>query len=165
MSIKIIIRETLIPSIVDKKNSIVCYSVNDGWFTFGASNKLINKFFKNFKFDENIDANRLDFEQFKEAAYKERNVTYKGLDFPRGVSKTLKDFIVDNIGNKVQVMYKEGFESFTDDQMECGSDGLNHIFKIGKSTGKKPIPLAVYESDPYGGPSLMLNGIKGYRSL
>lgn len=62
---------------------------------------------------------------------------------------------------RIKIVYNKGWEDFSGYH---GGDGLHHSIYIGRSTGSKPIPLAIYRRDSTGGPALLTNSkaIKRY---
>jgi len=152
----------------------LAYQASEGFCGFGIKNEAIKNAIKdkNLTFAQFVMGYKDDFKdvsldifsRLQELSYKERNIEYKGIWFPRETPKVLADFFIDNIGNKVQVSLKPGHESFTDDILDCGKDGDIHTFTIGKSLGTYPILLAVYGND-LGGSSLDYKGIDKYRAI
>lgn len=145
-------------------NHYLSYQAGDSYFGFGVTDNVLNEDEKA-SFGNLIIMKHSRFLEINDAANKERNMFYKGYVFSKGTPKEIRDFFIENIGNTVQVLYKEGFESFeTNNILNHGQDGLNQIFRIGSSTGTQKILLSIFDGEN-GGSEVMYSGIESYRVL
>lgn len=149
------------------KTQIICYKVEGGWSTFGADMAIISRHLG--KAAERLLKEELDippkvFQALYKDAEKARRETYRGHSFPKGVPDDMKNFFLENLGQKVQVILRKGHEEFRSDILECGADGRTHIFTVGRSTGPQKILLATYSDEPFGG-EISYSSIGFFRSL
>jgi len=66
-------------------------------------------------------------------------------------------------GERVEVVYKKGYENFIG--YGCRTNGLVQRFYVGRSTGIKPIYLAIQNRKSSGGAGLMSAGIVSIKGL
>lgn len=156
-----------------KGHHYLAYQVAGGLSGFGikiddlqkaiGSNMGLGLFILKYK-DELTDIPEDMFKAIEKTAFLSRNVIYRGVTFPHGVSDEMKDFFIENIGNTVQVQLKDGWEEFTDNPMDCGEDGKLHTYRIGVTCGKRKALIAVYPGE-IGGGIICFKGIKSYRRI
>ena len=64
---------------------------------------------------------------------------------------------------RVEVEWKKGFEDFTG--YGCRTDGKKARFRVGRSTGWKPIYLMILQSNSHGGGAILSSSVKSVRIL
>ena len=96
--------------------------------------------------------------------FKNRHYELGGLWFTNDTNKDFAEFILKARyrGDRVEVTYNGGWEDFSGYH---GGNGLKHSFNVGKSTGRYPVALVIYNKRSHGGSQLLSckQAIKSYR--
>lgn len=66
-------------------------------------------------------------------------------------------------GERVEVTWKPGFEDYTG--YGCRTDGLKARFYVGRSTGWKPVYLAILTKHSMGGCPILSSAVESIRGL
>jgi len=128
---------------------------------------------------EKIDATLLNgemrkdtdlFNTLREAFHKSMYKKYKKVFVKRDANKHIIEAVYNAYENqsRVMVQLKDGWEFYPSDEDESraiySTDGKNHIGRIGKSTGEKPILLFI-ENGASGGDEVSYNGIESIQEI
>jgi len=117
---------------------------------------------------ELVDGVRVDNEDIYKKLYAEfideRYKIYKGVYVDKEATDEQLEIVFEALeyDKNIFVEYEPGWEIYpADDELDaiCSDDGLTHVYRIGKSTGEKPILLAI-ELGEYSGGEFVFKGIK-----